>query len=448
MSNTRRVRGDEGPSRLRRRGVLQAVAGLSLVFLPGCTALNGEYTTESSIVVPADGDPEDLFGRSVALTGDLALVGAYGADDPNGEYAGAAYLFERTGDGWSERTRIAPADGESDDFFGDSVALADDGGTALVGAPHDMDANRERLGAAYVFERTDGRWTEATKLDPTVGETVEGSGAATAPPEGAPSEFGASLALSNDTALIGAYRDERPGEEDAGVAYVFERSSDGWARSAALTPADRDPGDHFGVSVAVLDDTVLVGAYRDEDPNGAEAGAAYVFERRTGEWTETAKLVPETGDDGDFFGGSVALASDAALVGAPGTEDTSGNGAGVAYVFERTGDGWTETVKLVPDDGETGDHFGGAVALGDDGTRALVGAGDKETNGTDTGVTYVFERTGDEWTETVKLVPDDGGTNDHFGRALALSGTTALVGAERADEPNGEDAGAAYVFDL
>jgi hypothetical protein len=448
VSDTRRNRGDDDVSRPRRRGILRAFAGLPVLFCPGCAVLDSEYETESSTIVPTDGDPEDLFGRSVDLAGGLALVGAYGDDDPNGMYAGAAYLFERRGNGWSERTRFAPADGERDDFFGDSVALTDDGSTVLVGAPHDVDANRERLGAAYVFERTDGRWTEATKLVPTVGEPVGSSGAATAPPEGAPSEFGASVALSNDTALVGAYRDERPGEEDAGVAYVFERSGDGWTRSAALTPTDGDPGDHFGVSVAVMDDSILAGAYRDEDPNGEDAGAAYVFERRTGEWTETTKLVPEDGDDGDFFGGSVALADDTALVGAPDTEDPNGTGAGAAYVFDRTGSGWTERTKLVATDGETGDHFGSAVALADDGTSALVGAGDRDTNSSDAGAAYVFERTTDGWTEAVTLAPEDGGTNDHFGRALALSETTALVGAERADEPNGEDAGAAYVFDI
>lgn len=146
--------------------------------------------------------------------------------------------------------------------------------------------------------------------------------------------FGFSVAIENSTALIGAIRDEDPNGQDAGSAYVFERTSGGWTQQAILAPEDGDAGDRFGTSVALTNASALVSAYRDEDPNGQDSGSVYLFERANGEWTQQAKLVPEDGDSSDFFGRGMAVFENTALIGAYGDEDPNGAVAGSAYVFE------------------------------------------------------------------------------------------------------------------
>ena len=167
----------------------------------------------------------------------------------------------------------------------------------------------------------------------------------------------------------------------------------GWSQQVKLTPDDGDPIDSFGSSVTLDGARALVGAYGDEDPNGDDAGSAYVFERTNGSWTQQAKLIPDDGDADDLFGDAVALDGGTALVGAPWDEDPNGDSAGSAYVFERSNGSWAQQAKLAPDDGDAEDNFGSSVTL--DGDGALVGAnGDEDPNGANAGSAYVFEEGG------------------------------------------------------
>mgnify|MGYP000728304901 CR=1 FL=1 len=277
-----------------------------------------------------------------------------------------------------------------------------------------------------------GGWSQQVKLTPDDGDPID--------------SFGSSVTLDGARALVGAYGDEDPNGDDAGSAYVFERTNGSWTQQAKLTPDDGDAGDYFGVTVALDGGMALVGAYGDEDPNGDAAGSAYVFERSTGSWTQQAKLTPDDGDAEDLFGDAVALDGATALVGAPWDEDPNGDAAGSAYVFERTNGSWTQQAKLIPDDGDADDLFGDAVAL--DGDRALVGAnGDEGPNGDYAGSAYVFERSNGSWAQQAKLTPDDRDRRDSFGDSVVLDGGTALVGANGDEDPNGANAGSAYVFE-
>lgn len=345
---------------------------------------DGEWTMQARLAA-ADGDEYDRFGVSVALSddGSIALVGALEDEDPNGKEAGSAYVFERTGGDWSQQAKLAPSVGNENDYFGNAVALSGDGSTGLVGAVLDEEPNGKWGGSAYVFERTGSDWSQQAKLAATDGD--EGDW------------FGNAVALSEDasTALVGAYSDEDPYGVRCGSAYVFERAGSGWAQQAKLTPVDGDEHDRFGRSVALSGDglTALVGADKDEDPNGKSSGSGYVFERADGDWSQQAKLAATDGDEDDWFGLSVALASEGstALVGAFFDEDPNGKEAGSAYVFERAGSDWSQQAKLVATDGDEGDTFGLSVALADDGSTALVGASDDEDpHAEDTGSAYVF----------------------------------------------------------
>lgn len=420
----------------RRRTVLRTLGGGSIVGLIGCTGLDTEaLPTGTAKLAPADGDEGELFGTAVALAehGDIALIGNHKDANTNGEEMGAAYVFTRANNEWREAAKLTAADGNDFLQFGWAVALADDGTTALVGARYGRAPSGESTGATYVFERTNGEWTQQTKLLPTDVNTGD--------------FFGASVALVADgtIALIGNPDDANTNGEETGAAYVFARDENTWIQRARLAPANGDPYQRFGWSAALSGDgaTALVGTKK------REGGKAYVFARDQDAWAQQAALAPADGDEYDEFGQRVALAEDGttALVSARQGHAPDGTRTGAAYVFEWTTGGWTQQVKLVPADGDMGESFGTDVALADDGNTALIGARGEDNLA---GAAYVFARTDGDWSQQTKLVPADGDETDLFGSyvALAGNGSTALVSAYHDEDPNGKRAGSAYVFDL
>jgi hypothetical protein len=245
-------------------------------------------------------------------------------------------------------------------------------------------------------------------------------------------KFGFSVGLSGDAAIVGAHGNDDKGA-DAGAAYVFERTDSGWIQAAKLTADDGAAGDALGWAVAVSGNYAIAGAYGDDD-KGADAGAAYVFERTDSGWIQAAKLTAGDGAAGDRFGYSVALSGNCAIVGAY-TDDDKGVDSGAAYIFERSAGIWVQRAKLTAADGAADDRFGAAVTLSGD--VALVGAPNDDDKGYNSGAAYVFERTPNGWVQRAKLTASDGGTTYYFGTSVGLSGATAIVGTYL---------GPAYVF--
>ncbi len=260
------------------------------------------------------------FGFSVAVSGGTVVVGAFVED-------GAAYVFQRDEggtDNWGEVTKLLASDAEAIDVFGISVAVSGD--TAVVGAQGE-DAGGSHAGAAYVFQRDEGsqdNWGEVKKL--------------TASDAQANDYFGISVAVSGDTAVVGAYLEDA-GATNAGAAYVFQRDeggADNWGEVQKLTASDTQFSGVFGFSVAVSGDTAVVGAYGENAGGIGAAGAAYVFQRDeggAGNWGEVTKLTASDAHFSDEFGGSVAVNGDTAVIGERG-EDAGGSNAGAAYVFD------------------------------------------------------------------------------------------------------------------
>jgi hypothetical protein len=326
----------------------------------------GSMWTEEFTLLPSDGTSGDQFGLSVALDGDTAVAGApYDAD--NGDASGAVYVFTRSGGGWIEQAKLLASDGDAEDYFGGAVAL--DGDTVLIGARGDS-TNGYNSGAAYVFTRVGSAWTGPAKLLPSDGHMFD--------------QFGLSLALDGDNALISSPGDDVNGS-GSGSAYWFARVGGVWEEQAKLIASDGDTDDYFGWAVVLDGDTALISA-RGDDDNGSSSGSAYVFTRVGDAWTEDVKLLASDGEDADFFGYSAALDGDTALIGAFGDDD-NGTWAGAAYVFVRAGGVWTEEVKLLASDGDAEDYFGGAVAL--DGDTALIAAS-TDDNGMWAGAAYVY----------------------------------------------------------
>lgn len=370
---------------------------------------SGSVWTEQQKLTASDGAEGDCLGSSLSLSGDTALVGATGSD-VHGSGSGCAYVFVRTGGVWSEQQKLAASDGAAEDGFGGSVALS--GATALVGASGDDDRGTDS-GSAYVFVRSGGNWTQQSKL--------------TAQNEAEDWHFGSSVALAGDTALVGATGEDR----DRGAAYAFVRSGATWTQEQRLVASDAAISDCFGGSVALWGDTALVGAIGDDD-RGEGSGSAYVFLRSGRTWTQRQKLTAPDGAAIDFFGESVALCGDTALVAVP-HDDDKGDASGSVWLLRLQTTRFDQSEEIAHVTGS----YGGSVAL--TGDTAVVGAIDDYENGLHAGAAFVMVRTAGGWTEQQKLTVTPTVQYERFGADVAFSGETAFVGAS--------GSGSVYVFD-
>ena len=255
-------------------------------------------------------------------------------------------------------------------------------------------------------------------------------------------EFGTSVAIAGDWALIGKPQDDDIADQ-SGAAYLYLRNGAAWPQYQKLKASDAEFGDAFGTSVAMSGTVAVVGA-PDEFPQGVfDAGAAYVFEFNGASWVETAKLWASDASSTAHFGLACAVSGNRLLIGAK-DESHAGMSSGAAYLFERSVTGWVEVAKLVASDAAPGDAFGRSVAL--DGNVALIGAPSADgPTSFDFGAAYVFEN-GASWSQVAKLVASDGTTSDFFGISVGVSAGTLLIGASAHDHGL-SNAGAAYMFE-
>lgn len=363
------------------------------------------------------------FGRSVSMSDGTTLIGAWGKTE-SGADSGAAYVFQLNGSLWTQQAKLVPGDGAAYDWFGYAVAVINN--TAFIGTPNDED-NGIQSGSAYVFIREGNTWTQRAKLVPSDGSDFN--------------VFGTAVAASAHTVVLGA---PYAGASGIGAAYVFTGSGSSWGQQAKLSAPDASDGDKFGGAVAIDTDTVVVGAYNDDD-NGRNSGSVYVFVRNSGSWGLQAKLIPADGARDDFFGWSVAVSGETILVGAY-ADDDRGGASGSVYVFTRERGTWSQSAKLLAADGQSGDQFGYSVALAAD-TAVIGGLGDDD-RGTNAGSVYVFARQQGTWTQRAKLLASDGGpADDQFGVSVSVSDDRAVCGFHQDDEIV-FNTGSAYVFEL
>jgi len=366
---------------------------------------------EKTKLLASDGEQNDRFAVSVSIDGDYAIVGAF-FDDDNGDSSGSAYIFKCTDGNWSEEQKLTASDSEQGDRFAVSVSI--DGDYAIIGADNDD----ELMGSAYIFKRTDDVWSEEQKL--TASDGIAGD------------NFGISVSIDGDYAIIGAYVDDNIYGYDAGSAYVFKCTDDVWSEEQKLIASDGAAFDKFGFSVSIDGDYAIVGAFFDDD----RTGSAYVFVCTDDVWSEEQKLIASDGAAYDYFSRSVSIDGNYAIIGAKGDDDQMGS----AYVFKRTDISWSEEQKLNASDGATGDNFGDSVSI--DGNYAIIGA----SNNNNTGSAYIFKCTCSSWSEEQKLNASDGATGDNFGGSVSINGATSIIGAPW-DNDNGNGSGSAYIFE-
>lgn len=310
------------------------------------------------------------------------------------------------------RTRFFSADRSR---LGEAVAL--DKGTALVGAPLGMITDEPSPGIVAVFTRDDGSWRCSSTVTP--GERASGG------------DFGASVAVSDRTVLVSAPLPSNPHGPHGGTVSVFDRGGGTWRRSAGLTSDDPSGVDRFGASVALDDDVAIVGAPADAGGWEGGTGSVYVFTRAAGRWKTETKLI---GDGGiDEFGRAVTLDGDVAVVGARRIDGGRSTDSGVAFVYERSNGRWTKQAELTSGDGVHDDSFG--AELETNRRTVLVGA-PTETNavGPNAGAAYVFARPGTRWDLQAHLMNDQSPSNQ-FGTAIALEDGVAVVGGRSGAAP-------------
>jgi hypothetical protein len=383
----------------------------------------------------SDGVDNDLFGTSVAVSGDTAVVGAKSVNNK-----GAAYVFVRSGNTWTQQAKLVDPFPALSSSFGHSVAISGD--TIIVGEPlygrESIDSIE--VGIAYAFVRSNGVWSYQNTF--YLGSQQEYN-------------FGYSVSISSDTAVIGAWNENAGSNTSQGAAYVFVRSGNTWTQQQRLTAATGVTNSFFGKSVSISGSTLLVGANNDSSNPTGEQGFAYVFTRSGTTWAQQARLSASDGVDGDFFGESVDLSltinGAVAVVGAH-YDDVSGNETqGSAYVFNRSQFGtWSQTQKLTAADGDAHDRFGRRVAITPTtGSTIIVDAAyDDVGANVDQGSAYVFRRVDSVWTQQQKLTAADGAHNDAFGSGVAVSGEVVIIGSSLKTINGNFSQGAAYVFNL
>ncbi len=349
-----------------------------------------------------DGTSSDDFGYAVAASGNTALVGAFGKN----QFTGAAYVYINNSGVWSEQAKLTASDGTTFNNFGTTLALS--GNTALVGAFE----NNGSTGAAYVFVRNGTTWTQQAKLTALNGQTSD--------------EFGFSVALDGNTAVIGAPHSNSL----AGAAYVFARSGTSWRQQTVLTATDGGSFDDFGAAVGLNGGIAAIGAR-----NHLARGAVYVFVQNGTTWPQQAKLTASDGALQDEFGDAIAVSGATVLVGSYNNLA----GLGAAYAFVQNGIAWTQQAKITALGGLALNNFGAAVALSGD--VAIIGAPFQAGS---FGSAYLFIRSAATWVEQAKISAADGTLLDQFGSATAFSGNTAIVGAPFKNN----SMGAAYAYSV
>ena len=450
----------------------------------------------------------DVFGLSVAISGDTLVVGAIGEDSNatgiNGDQgnnmmpdSGAVYVYTRSGTVWSQQAYIKASNTGGGDGFGRSVAIS--GNTLVVGA-HLEDSNATGIngdqgnnsaldsGAVYVFTRSGTVWSQQAYIKAS--NTGGGDG------------FGLSAAISDNTLVVGAIGEDSnatgiDGDQsdnsmlESGAAYVFTRSGAVWSQQAYLKASNTGGGDFFGLSVVISDNTLMAGAI-GEDSNATgvngdqvsnsalDSGAVYAFIRSGTVWSQQAYLKASNTGGGDEFGRSMAATGDTLVVGAH-LEDSNATGidgdqdnflandSGAAYAFIRSGTQWSQQAYIKASNTDGGDEFGQSMAI--TGNTLVIGAHLEDSNATgingdqdnflaiDSGAAYGFGRNGTQWSQQAYIKASNTGGGDQFGVSVTLSVNTLVAGAigedSNATGVNGDqsdnsalDSGAAYALHI
>ena len=416
---------------------------------------SGTTWSEQEKLMPSDISQYDSFGISVAIAGDYVIVGSF-RDDDKGYDSGSAYIFVRSGSTWTQQQKLVPSDGATNDIFGRAVAIA--GNIAIVSAEQFNEGQTytgSGSGQVYVFTLPTSSPTVAHSppppppFPPPLPPPPPPSPPLPPPPPSPPpffislvslkqniliddgarnDHFGNSLAIDGDTLAIGA----RGYKSYTGAVFIYTRTGTTWSfQQKIVSTSSNQYGENFAGSIALVGNTLFVAASSAQNDKEIQTGAVYVYARSENTWRLEQTLLPDivipsSGYYYGSFGASLAATTESLIVG-----DTTD--AGSAYIFVRSDLSWTLQQKLVPSDSDDlissmSGRFGHSVGISRD--VAAVGAyWDDTSNGMDSGSVYVYARSGTTWTHQEKIIPSDGASMEQFGQSLALEDKTLVVGA-------------------
>jgi len=389
------------------------------------------FSTNENSLPPAgrtvsDGAANDQLGTTVSINGNYAIVGALVKSSllpPNPtDNKGAAYIFFRNGTTWVQQAKLFAADLSIAANFGTSVSI--NGDYAVVGAAANDVGTNAAQGSAYIYRRTGSTWTQQAKI--------------TAADGAAGDNFGRSVSISGDYVIAGSSSCTISGNTRQGAAYIFFKGAawtTGQAYQSKLIANDGAANDFFGTSVCIDGDYVIVGAIAN-----LNKGAAYIYGRIGASWLGLAKLTADDGAVNDFFGYSVGLSGDYAIVGSHSNDINGNTDQGSAYIFFRN-TGWVSgqpyQAKLTAVVGAPNDHYGIAVNISSD--YALAGAYGQTVNSTiEQGAGYLYKRNGNAWNLVRRIDDGSGMPGGYFGFSLAMQGFNIIIGAFGKNNSQGE----------
>ncbi|MFZ1730861.1 MAG: T9SS type A sorting domain-containing protein [Bacteroidota bacterium] len=384
----------------------------------------GHVSGSSDAALP----PHSLFGWAVSVQGEFAAISAPGERDNNLTSAGAVYIYRIHSGNWEFMQRIAPSDPSMMKLFGASIKI--EGHTLIVGAPGD----NAKTGAVYTYAYSGESWEAVQKLAPRTPVMFQG--------------FGSNVDAAQGIVLISSVASGRNDSASGSVA-IYNPESIPWKEEAVLTAPIKDVNDLFGSAAAILSsDHILISAPR-ADGAVEHSGAVYAFRRIDQDWKLTGSFASPYARTDGLFGCALSASSGRVLVGAMQEHVTDMN-SGSAYIYSQNSDGqWTVESRIVPDTVRNQDYFGTAVSL--DGEIAIVGSPKWDINklrrNGDMGRVAVYARSDSGWMHTGSVIPEDGNSDDHFGMAIGMSGNELIVGSRLHDNAASND-GSAYFYRL
>jgi hypothetical protein len=415
-------------------GPLRVSDGLSNLCDFSLESVNGWLNVTKIMASNAGADDEFGYSCHMAADGNYAIVGAP-FEDTGASKAGSAYIFIKSGTGWSQQAQLTASNAGADDEFGKCVALSDDGTYAIVGA-HKEDTGADGAGSAYIFIRSGTGWSQQAQL--------------TASNAGASDMFGHSVSINgNGTYAVVGAKYEDTGATNAGAAYVFFRNGGtSWSQQAQLGRSSPASYEYFGESVAISSDgSYIVVGVTHYNVDHYAGGTGVIFIRSGTSWSQQA-ILPVPGYDGyhnyqsAYLGTSVDISDDGtyAVIGGPqAMPPGQWNNYGIALVFIRSGTSWSLQTFLTANPPQYYSYFGQSVAITSDGDYIMVGQ-----YSSNPGKGFLYSRSGTSWSQKEIISPSDNENGAWMGYSVGIADdATVMLGAPR--RPTSDRTGAAYI---
>lgn len=366
-------------------------------------------------VSPSNVTASDNLGYAVSVFGNFAFVGAPFKSIPSTPFAGVTYVFSNIGGQWTQFHELYPPSPFSDAQYGFSVSVHTT--YAIVGSPYDTSGNTP--GYAYIYHYNGNKWI----LQQTISGSLSNQ------------YFGYSVSIYGNYAVVGTIG---LSSGSLGAAYIFSLSGSQWSLQQSVYSSNVYSGDYFGSSVSIFGYSLLVGAPHDNNSQGK----AYVFTYNGNKWIQEAELTANGGSANDFFGCSVMIYYNNAIIGAYNQTISNNVGQGSTYVFTVSGTQWTQSQKLTATQGQANSFFGTSVSIS--GNFLVIGAPATPSN-TTSGNAYVFQNIGNQWTEQQSLSNSSLG-GALFGTSVAISENVIVVGASDFTVGNNANQGSVYFY--